>query len=107
MLRGKLIRDTCTADMVASLYAVSRRTLYRHLKAEGRTFRQVVNEVRGEIACTLLAKTDLSVGQIAEVLHYSEHSAFTRAFQRWSGQPPTVWRSNHRRLRPQARLRRS
>jgi AraC-like DNA-binding protein len=112
LLRVELIRDTCSADMVASLYAVSRRTLYRHLKAEGRTFRQVANEVRGEIACTLLAKTDLSVGRIAEVLHYSETSAFTRAFQRWSGQPPTVWRINHRARagrsrRPQARLLRS
>jgi AraC-like DNA-binding protein len=113
LLRVELIRDTCTSDMVASLYAVSRRTLYRYLKAEGRTFRQVANAIHGEIACTLLAKTDLSVGQIAEVLNYSETSAFTRAFQRWSGQPPTAWRSSHPGLtgslgrRPQARLRRS
>jgi AraC-like DNA-binding protein len=113
MLRGKLIRDTCTSAMVASLYSVSRRTLYRYLKAEGRTFRQVANAIRGEIACTLLAETNLPLSQIAEVLNYSEVSAFSRAFRRWSGQPPSVWRSNHRRLvrrsglRPQARLRRS
>jgi len=86
--------------MVASLYSVSRRTLSRHLKAEGRSFRRVANEGRFEIACTLLAKTDLSVGQIAEVLNYSETSAFTRAFQRWSGQPPTAWRSSHPGLIP-------
>ena len=98
MLRVELIRDTCTSDMVASLYAVSRRTLSRHLKAEGHTFRQIANEVRGEIACMLLAKTDLSVGQIAEVLNYSENSAFTRAFRRWSGQSPSAWRSRHRGL---------
>ena len=30
-LRVTLIRDTCTSDMVASLYSVSRRTLHRHL----------------------------------------------------------------------------
>ena len=113
MLRVKLIRDTCTSDMVASLYAVSRRTLYRHLKAEGGTFRQMTNEIRFEVACRLLAKTDLSVRQIAEMLNYSEASAFTRAFQRWAGQPPTAWRSSHPGLtgslgrRPQARLRRS
>jgi AraC-like DNA-binding protein len=95
MLRGKLIRGTCSADMVASLYSVSRRTLYRHLKAEGRTFRQVTNGVRCEIACTLIAETDLSFSQIAEILNYSEASAFTRAFQRWSGQTPSAWRSTH------------
>ena len=96
MLRVKLIRDTCTSDMVASLYAVSRRTLHRYLKAEGGTFRQVANGVRCEIACTLLAETDLPLSQIAEVLNYSEISAFSRAFRRWAGQPPSVWRSSHR-----------
>ena len=79
LLQVKLIRDTCTATMAASLYAVSRRTLYRYLKAEGRTFRQVANEVRCEIACTLLAKTDMPLSQITEILNYSEVSAFSRA----------------------------
>ena len=74
--------------MVARLYAVSRRTLYRHLKAEGGTFRQVANEVRCEIACTLLAETDMPLRQITEILNYSEISAFSRAFRRWAGQPP-------------------
>ncbi|QRM32082.1 helix-turn-helix transcriptional regulator [Microvirga sp. VF16] len=103
MLRVELIRDPCTAAMVASLYSVSRRTLHRHLKAEGRTFRQVANEVRCEIACTLLTKTNLSFSQIAEVLNYSEHGAFSRAFRRWSGQTPSAWRSSHRGLCEMAR----
>ena len=105
-LRVKLIRDTCTSDMVASLYAVSRRTLHRHLKAEGGTFRQVANEVRCEIACTLLAETDLTLSQIAEILNYSEVSAFSRAFRRWAGQPPSVWRSSHRARAGRSRRRR-
>ena len=98
LLQSHLIWDTCTVAMVADIYAVSRRTLSRHLKAEGHTFRQMTNEIRCEIACKLLAKTHLSVGQIAEVLNYSENSAFTRAFRRWSGQSPSAWRSSHRGL---------
>jgi AraC-like DNA-binding protein len=74
-----------------------RRTMHRHLQAEGRTFRQVADEVRFEIACDLLENTAMAIGQIAAVLRYSEASAFTRAFQRWSGQPPSAWRGNHRR----------
>ncbi|ANY81692.1 AraC family transcriptional regulator [Microvirga ossetica] len=105
-LRVKLIRNTFTSDMAASLYAVSRRTLYRYLKAEGRTFRQVTNEVRCVIACTLLAETDLTLSQIAEILNYSEASAFTRAFRRWAGQPPSVWRSSHRARKGRSRRRR-
>ena len=89
-LRVELIRDPCPAEMVASLYSVSRRTLHRRLQAEGRTFRQVADEIRCEIACKLLATSDLSLRQIAEILNYSEHSAFTRAFQRWTGQAPST-----------------
>jgi len=107
LLRVEIFKDTCTADMVAGLYAVSRRTLTRHLKAEGRTFRQVANAVRCEVACTLLAETDLPLSQIAEVLNYSEISAFSRAFRRWSGQPPSVWRSNHRARAGRSRRRRA
>jgi AraC-like DNA-binding protein len=97
VLRVELIREGCTADTIARLFSVSRRTLLRHLHAEGCTSRQVVNEVRVEIACMLLAKTDLPLKQIAEGLNYAAPSAFTRAFQRWSGQAPSTWRRSHRR----------
>jgi AraC-like DNA-binding protein len=112
VLRVELIREGCTADTIARLFSVSRRTLLRHLHAEGHTYRQVVNEVRFEIACMLLAKTNLPLKQIAEVLNYADLSGFTRAFQRWSGQPPSAWRRSHwdfagwPRRRSPARLRR-
>jgi AraC-like DNA-binding protein len=77
---------------------MDRRTLHRHLQAEGRTFRQVANEVRFEMACDLLENTALAIGQVAAVLQYSGTSAFTRTFQRWSGHPPSAWRSNHHGL---------
>jgi AraC-like DNA-binding protein len=77
--------------------------LHRHLQVEGVAFRQVANEIRFEIACDLLAHTDMSLGQIAAALRYSEPSAFTRAFRRWSGQTPSAWRSNHAGARQPAR----
>jgi AraC-like DNA-binding protein len=86
--------DTCSADGLADLLAMHRRTLNRRLGAEGTRFRTVVNEVRFEIARQLLADTGLSFGQVAAALDYSEASAFTRAFRRWSGQTPTAWRSD-------------
>jgi AraC-like DNA-binding protein len=43
-----------------------------------------VNETRFEIAHQLLHDTQSPLAQIA-ALGYSEASAFTRAFRRWSG----------------------
>jgi AraC-like DNA-binding protein len=41
----------------------------------------------------MLEDTSLEVGQIAEALSYTRASAFTRAFRRWSGTTPAVWRA--------------
>jgi AraC-like DNA-binding protein len=84
-----------------------RRTLNRHLRSEGFAFRQVANQVRYEIACDLLRNTDMALSQIAAILRYSELSAFTRAFRRWSGQKPSVWRASHSQNQNQRRLRKS
>lgn len=99
VLRIELLRDTCYATTVAHLFSMHRRTLSRHLRMEGHAFRQVANEVRFEIACELLQNTDMEVSQIAAVLRYSEPSAFTRAFRRWSGQAPSAWRASHPPIR--------
>ena len=98
VLRTEILRNFCSATTATRLFSMHRRTMHRHLQAEGRTFRQVTNEVRFEIACDLLENTALAIGQVAAVLQYSGTSAFTRTFQRRSGQPLSAWRSNHCRL---------
>jgi AraC-like DNA-binding protein len=85
--------------MIAQLFSMHRRTMSRHLRMEGLAFRQVANEVRFEIACELLENTDMALSQVAAALKYSELSAFTRAFRRWSGQSPSAWRRSHPRIR--------
>ncbi len=106
LLRTELLRETCSAARIASLFSMHRRTLTRHLRTEGLAFRKVTDEVRFEIACDLLANTDMALSQIAAVLKYSEPSAFTRAFRRWSGEAPSAWRRDHHRTRKSWRLRR-
>jgi AraC-like DNA-binding protein len=105
VLRTELFKGTCSAATVARLFSMHRRTMNRHLHTEGLAFRQVANEVRFEIACELLDNTDMALSQIAAVLRYSELSAFTRAFRRWSGQSPSVWRANHPHARKPRRHR--
>ncbi len=93
LLRTRLIGGRCSAEDMADLLAVHRRTLSRRLKDGGQGYRSMTNEIRFEIACQLLEDTEVPLAQIAAALGYSEASAFTRAFRRWSGQTPTAWRA--------------
>jgi AraC-like DNA-binding protein len=92
LLRTRLTSRHCSADDTAELLAMHRRTLSRHLKSDGMGYRAITNEIRFEIARQLLQDTQAPLGEIAAALGYSEASAFTRAFRRWSGQTPTAWR---------------
>ncbi|MGF9763228.1 AraC family transcriptional regulator [Microvirga sp. 0TCS3.31] len=96
ILRSRLLSRSCSAETIADLFAMHRRTLNRRLSAEGTGFRTIVEEMRFEIACQMLAGTRMPFVQIAAALAFSEASAFTRAFRRWSGQTPTAWRAEHR-----------
>jgi AraC-like DNA-binding protein len=99
LLRTELLGGQCSVEDVAALCRIHRRTLSRRLKAEGTAFRQIADEVQFEIASRLLCNPRITFGQIAATLGYSELSAFTRAFRRWSGQTPTTWRAVHLRAR--------
>ena len=96
LLRTRLTSHRCSADDTAELLAMHRRTLSRHLKGSGLGYRAITNEIRFEIARQLLQDTQASLAQISAALGYSEASAFTRAFRRWSGQTPTAWRAEGR-----------
>jgi AraC-like DNA-binding protein len=92
LLRVRLTSNHCSAEDIAHLLAMHRRTLSRRLKGSGMGYRAITNEIRFEIARQLLEGTEVPLAQIAAALGYSEASAFTRAFRRWSGQTPTTWR---------------
>lgn len=96
LLRTRLSTQRCSAADIAGLLAIHRRTLSRRLRAGGMGYRAISNEMRFGVARQLLQDTQLPLGQIAAALGYSEASAFTRAFRRWSGLTPTAWRSEGR-----------
>jgi AraC-like DNA-binding protein len=56
-----------------------------------------------ERAAYRLVTSDTSVLDVAVEAGYSSHEAFTRAFQRAYGVPPSAWRAAPRRLQLQAR----
>ena len=52
-----------------------------------------MDESRFEIARQMLEDSAMEVSQLAALLDYSNASAFTRAFRRWSGTTPARWRA--------------
>lgn len=77
---------------VAARLNMTLRTLQRRLAEHGTNYREVLNATRLRLARQHLAGAQCSVSEIAFLLGFSEVSAFTRAFRRWTGQAPSTWR---------------
>ena len=78
-------------EMAARLH-ISARTLRRRLGNDRVSYREIVDEVRFELAKRYLEATELSIIQISELLAYDDPANFRRAFKRWSGMSPRDWR---------------
>jgi AraC-like DNA-binding protein len=77
-----------TLDDVASELAMSARSLQRSLKTEGTSYQVLSDDVRRELAVRHLAVRGTSAAQVAFLIGFSEPSAFSRAFRRWTGSTP-------------------
>lgn len=96
VLHSVLFTHKTSANDIAALFSLHPRTLHRRLKEHGTSFQQLVDDVRFEFARQSLQNSSLEVTEIAAMLHYADPSAFTRAFRRWSGVTPALWRKqNH------------
>jgi len=84
--------DFLDINQVAARLNMSERSLRRRLNAESVSFRTLFEEVRDLLATEYLAKTDLTVAEIAHLLSYSETANFRRAFMRWNGTTPSEYR---------------
>ena len=84
--------DFFDINQVAARLNMSERNLRRRLNAESVSFRTLFEEVRDLLATEYLAKTDLTVAEIAHLLSYSETVNFRRAFMRWNGITPSEYR---------------
>ena len=84
----------CVAADIARRLEMDRRSLQRHLRSEGTTFREISREIQLQASQRLLA-SGASVSDVAKALGFSELSAFTHAFRRWSGETPSSWSLRH------------
>jgi len=81
---------------IARRLAMSPRTLRRLLREEGTTFRDVVGEVRRELAFRYLRDPEVPIGEVAFLVGFSDANAFHRAFKRWTGRTPGEFRREAR-----------
>lgn len=79
-------------DDLAEKFSVSIRTLQRQLDAGGKTYKQLVDEVRTDLAAQFMQDKELSLLDVALMLGFSEQSSFQRAFKRWFDKTPGQYR---------------
>ncbi|WP_152635202.1 helix-turn-helix transcriptional regulator, partial [Acinetobacter nosocomialis] len=70
---------------------MSERTLKRRLQDENISFRALQNETLHRRADSLLAQ-NLNLGQVAEILGFSDLSTFSQAYKRWTGVAPSHYK---------------
>jgi AraC-like DNA-binding protein len=80
-----------TLDDVASELAMSIRSVQRSLRAEGTSYQLLLDDVRRELAVRHLAVRGTSAAEVAFLTGFSEPSAFSRAFRRWTGMTPGAY----------------
>jgi AraC-like DNA-binding protein len=82
---------------IANRLGVSSRTLARMLAAEGFTFRQILDDLRADLADRYLREHGLPISEVAWLLGFREVAAFSHAFKRRTGKTPKQIRSRSRR----------
>ena len=77
---------------VAIQLGISPRTLQRRLAGMSLSHSQLVNQTRVTTACQRLAQHDVQISEIAREIGFATPSAFSRAFQSWTGTSPRDFR---------------
>ena len=90
-------------DGIATKIGLSRISLYRRLTAEGTTFEQILDDLRHKLALHYLNGDRISVNEVAYLVGFGDPAAFSRAFKRWTGKSPTMFKQQSLQERSRAR----
>lgn len=95
VLKSHIGEEMPTLNEVASMLYLSPQTLRRRLAAEGKSYQGVKDNLRRDTAIHLLLKPELSLEDVSEQVGFSETSTFHRAFKKWTGVTPGLYRQLH------------
>lgn len=87
-IRRGLGAGRVSVEVVARQCRVGARTLQRRLAARGLTFSGVVDQVRRDVRAELERSQQRSRREMAELLGFSDTSAFAKAERRWARRNP-------------------
>jgi AraC-like DNA-binding protein len=78
---------------IARALNLSSSTLHRQLLTEGTSFQEVKDNLRRDMAISMLSATVGTIAEISEKLGFADSTTFHRAFKQWTGMAPSVYRS--------------
>jgi AraC-like DNA-binding protein len=102
-LRKNLRNPPSVAELAASMH-MSERSLRRRLADMEVKVRDLLAQVRTEVARRLLLDPDRSVAEVADLVGFSSPENFRRALRRWTGACPSALRAQRRMLADSAPL---
>ena len=95
--QARLLEQLCSGevseDLMAEQLHMSRRTLQRKLAEVDLTYQKLVDDTRRDLAMRHLEDPRHSITDVTFLLGFSQQSAFTRAFKRWTGMSPSEYRA--------------
>jgi AraC-like DNA-binding protein len=82
-------------DVIASHMNMSSRSFQRKLEADGKSYREISEEMKKELTLALLKNPKYNSSEISRALGYAEPAAFRLAFKRWMDETPAQWRKKN------------
>lgn len=92
-VRTRLNQGSLSLDDIADEVHLSITVLRREFSTNNVSFKSLVEDVRRDLAISYMKQRQLPLSEVALLLGYSELSAFSRAFRRWTGRSPRAFRS--------------
>jgi AraC-like DNA-binding protein len=79
-------------EEVARRINTSVSTLQRSLRAEGTSYREVVEQTRKTLALRHVRDNKYPLAEVAFLVGFADQASFSKAFRRWTGSPPGKYR---------------
>lgn len=93
LVLDRLANENVRFKDIAMQLGMSPRSLSRRLSDAGTSYRDILDNLRKQLASRYLDDHRLSSTEIAFLLGYNELSTFNHAFKRWTGLSPTQFRN--------------